>query len=188
MQQKVEILRIKSLSLVKLILSVIVFPFIYTLFSKIRFYLPWTEVPITLQTTGILFSPFIIGEYSILSVFVYLLIGSIGLPVFSGDSAGLNYFLLPTGGYLFGFLVASFFLSKFLKNQKNWNLKRIFFILVFVDIFFIFIPGSVWYGFVKKNFNILFLIKNCILPFIPGDFFKIYIPISLFSHFMKRND
>ena len=42
------------------------------------------------------------------SVFVYILLGAVGLPVFSAFSGGLGFLLGPTGGYIIGFLFTAF--------------------------------------------------------------------------------
>ena len=54
-----------------------------------------------------------------LSYVIFLLLGMVGLPVFSGFSGGLAKLAGPTGGYLIGFiftaLVTGFFINKFNK-------------------------------------------------------------------------
>lgn len=177
--------RTRSSSLIEKILLSFLFTGIYILSGKIRFYLPWTEVPITLQTTSVLFVPFFLGFFSLFSLFFYFFLGIIGFRVFSGDSSGFNYFIGPTGGYLIGFLFSTIILNKFLSKEENWNFKNMFFILLFIDIFFILLPGGIWYGFWRGDLNILLCLRNAVIPFIPGDFIKIIIPLSIFSHFAR---
>lgn len=79
--------------------------------------LPFTPVPITGQTFGVLFSAALLGfRRSLLTVGLYLLLGFVGLPVFAGWSSGLGKVatfsdgvlaLAPSGGYLLGFLLAA---------------------------------------------------------------------------------
>lgn len=65
-------------------------------------------VPITLQTFAIAFCGFFLGsKYAPITVIVYLMIGAVGLPVFSGFSAGAGVLFGPTGGFLWGFIVMS---------------------------------------------------------------------------------
>jgi len=67
--------------------------------------LPATPVPVVLQNMFILLAGFILGPWwGLASVVFYLLLGSMGLPVFSGGTGGLVKFAGPTGGYLFGFI------------------------------------------------------------------------------------
>ena len=62
-------------------------------------------VPITLQLFAIFFAlGFLGGKRGTLAVLVYLLLGAVGAPVFSGFGGGIGKLAGPTGGYLFGFL------------------------------------------------------------------------------------
>ena len=67
-------------------------------------------VPFTLQTFAVFSALLLLGTRNgILSITVYLLLGAVGVPVFSGFSGGLSHLVGPTGGYLIGFLVMGFF-------------------------------------------------------------------------------
>ena len=91
--------------------------------------IPAGPVPFTLQTlfvllTGLLLTP----AWAAGAVAAYLLLGSVGLPVFAAGSGGFGSLLGPTGGYLWGFLPAaasvSFirqFSARFLPNRAVWS-------------------------------------------------------------------
>src|SRR6185436_13838593 len=89
---------------------------IITLSAQVVIPLPFTPVPITGQTFGILFTSALLGfRRSLLTVGIYLALGLIGLPVFAGWQSGLEKIvsvvdgaivLGATGGYLIGFLFA----------------------------------------------------------------------------------
>ena len=67
---------------------------------------PLGDTPVTLQTFSIALSLWLLGgKRGSLSVLVYLLLGAVGLPVFSGFRGGLGALLGVTGGYILGFLV-----------------------------------------------------------------------------------
>lgn len=69
-----------------------------------------TGVPFTLQTLAVCLLSALFGwKLGLVTVGVYLLLGAVGLPVFAGFKAGLGALLGVTGGYLLGFLFASFF-------------------------------------------------------------------------------
>ncbi len=75
-------------------------------------------VPITLQTFGVALSAYILqSKKATISVAVYIAIGAIGLPVFSGMSGGLWKLIGLTGGFIFGFLFLAFIGGLF--SNKN---------------------------------------------------------------------
>ena len=81
--------------------------------------LPFTPVPITLQTLAVLLSGAVLGSYyGALSMIIYLIVGAIGLPVFAGGSSGIGVLLGPTGGYLLSYPIASFVIGKMLEKKK----------------------------------------------------------------------
>ena len=62
-------------------------------------------VPFTLQTFAIFFVLSLLGgKRGTIAILVYILLGAVGLPVFSGFNGGLGALLGTTGGYIFGFL------------------------------------------------------------------------------------
>ena len=73
------------------------------------FVIPVGPVPITLQVLLIAFSGLFLGpRTAVVAVLLYLLAGSVGLPIFAGGKAGLGVFFGPSGGYLVGFLFLAF--------------------------------------------------------------------------------
>ena len=67
--------------------------------------IPVSPVPISLGLLGVAFAVYMLGmKKGTLSVLIYLLLGLVGLPVFSGFSGGFAKLAGPTGGYLIGFL------------------------------------------------------------------------------------
>lgn len=67
--------------------------------------IPLSAIPVTLQTFAVAFIAVILGPVrSLIAVAVYLLMGLIGIPVFSSFNAGAAALLGPTGGYIIGFL------------------------------------------------------------------------------------
>lgn len=79
-----------------------------------RIPLPFTPVPITLQTLVVTASALAIGaRLSSLSMAIYLLLGLVGYPVFSGAEGGAHIVFGDTGGYLLGFVVAPWVVNRF---------------------------------------------------------------------------
>ena len=72
-------------------------------------HIPLGPVPIVLQNLFVLLAGLLLGSrWGAISIATYLLVGAIGLPVFSGAKGGIAHFMGPTGGYLVGFLIAAY--------------------------------------------------------------------------------
>lgn len=79
--------------------------------------IPLPLVPITGQTLAIGLVVTILGvKLGSLSVVLYILLGAVGLPVFSGFSGGLSSLVGPTGGYIVGFLPTAILMGLYLKK------------------------------------------------------------------------
>lgn len=84
------------------------FAAIMCIFSIMRIPLP-TPVPFTLQTFGVAITGALLGGYlGAIALIIYTLLGAIGLPVFSGMTGGVQVLAGPTGGFIFGFIIAAF--------------------------------------------------------------------------------
>lgn len=71
--------------------------------------IPLSPVPITLQVLFVLLAGLVLGSrWGGKSMLVYIILGIIGIPVFSGGSSGIGVILGPTGGYLIGFVPGAF--------------------------------------------------------------------------------
>lgn len=89
--------------------------------------LPFTPVPITLQTMLVLMSGAMLGPaYGSLAMIIYLVLGAIGLPVFAGGSSGLGVLVGPTGGYLFSYPFAAFLTGIIIKEKKLGKFLKYF--------------------------------------------------------------
>lgn len=80
-------------------------------------------VPFTLQTFAVLCTMGLLGgKRSVLAILLYLLLGAVGLPVFSGFRGGLGMLLGITGGYLVGFLASAlvYWLVTRLLGEAYW--------------------------------------------------------------------
>lgn len=86
--------------------------------------IPLPLVPITGQTLAIGLTATILGaKYGTLSVFIYLMMGAIGLPVFAQMSGGLGILFGPTGGFLFSFVPMAFLIG-FLLEKSEFTFKN----------------------------------------------------------------
>ena len=101
-KKPVKMKRVDTYSLVLIAL----FAAILSVLSILPIPIVFLGVPMTLQTFAVAFCGFLLGwKRGLASVGIYLLLGSIGVPVFSGMRGGVQQFLGPTGGFLYGFLL-----------------------------------------------------------------------------------
>ena len=97
--------------------------------------LPFTPVPITLQTLMVLLSGAMLGAYyGALAMVLYLTVGSIGLPVFAGGSSGVGALLGPTGGYLFSYPLAAFVIGKMIEKKSLGRFLKYFSFIVIISL------------------------------------------------------
>lgn len=130
-----------------------------------------TPVPFTLQTLGI-FTVCLMFDFttSLLSVTSYVVLGALGLPVFSGFRGGLGV----TGGYIIGFMLVPVILKFCKKNYLG----------MFVSLVAVYAVGTVWYSVVTDT-GILPALMTCVLPFVIPDVIKIYISKKLSERMRK---
>jgi biotin transport system substrate-specific component len=146
------------------------FALLTALGAFVRIPLPFSPVPITLQTFFVLLSGALLGgTLGPSSQLLYLLLGLAGLPIFTGAGSGLLYLCGPTSGYLFGFVLASLFIGRSIKNIPQ-NFISVFMLLFSADLILLSF-GTMWLRLVLGfSWPKLFLMG--FLPFIPGDIIK----------------
>ena len=91
--------------------------------AQISIHIPFSPVPITGQTIGVLLVGGILGSRKgLLSVAIYISEGALGLPVFAEMSAGLPVLLGPTGGYILSFIPAVLFIGYLTERNFTKNI------------------------------------------------------------------
>jgi biotin transport system substrate-specific component len=97
--------------------------FLLAIAAQVAIPLPFSPVPVTLQTLVVLLAGAVLGSrLGTLSVLAYLAQGAVGLPFFAKGSAGLAYLRGVTGGYLLGFIVVAYVVG--LLVERGWG-KRL---------------------------------------------------------------
>jgi biotin transport system substrate-specific component len=163
---------------------VLVFVILTILGAFVRMPLPFTPVPITLQTFFVLLSGAFLGSrLGVISQLSYALIGISGLPIFIGAGSGLFYLFGPTGGYIFGFILASFFIGRFIKYSQN-NLFSIFVLFCLGDLIILFC-GMIWLRLILGYPSIKLLFIG-FLPFVPADLLKALAASVLYLKIKSR--
>ncbi|MCL2116295.1 MAG: biotin transporter BioY [Methanobrevibacter sp.] len=151
------------------------------LLAQIVIPLPWTPVPITGQTFGVLISGLFLGKrFGVLSQVIYILGGILGIAWFGEMTSGLSVFLGSTFGYFIGFIFAAAFIGHFAeKYSQSRKFKKMSILLLIANFGCIYIPGliglGVWMYYTQGAFpDIMTLIMMGLAPFIIGDLFKIW--------------
>jgi biotin transport system substrate-specific component len=157
------------------------------LLAQVRFYLPWSPVPLTGQTFAVLLSAIVLGKWwGGISQSIYLGVGIAGVPWFAGMNGGFAYLAGPTGGYLIGFVLAAFFLGyfvdRYVKSRKYWTMFALMLIANFGIVFGL---GLVqlygWLSFTGVSIDVWGLLLMGLIPFIIGDTIKIAIAAGVAS-------
>jgi len=131
--------------------------------------LPFTPVPITLQTLLVLMSGAMLGAYyGALAMIIYLILGAIGLPVFAGGSSGFGALLGPSGGYLLSYPIAAFAIGWLIQKKsasrflKYFSFAVVMLLVVIVEADAIFKLGimKLWDGASKSYMPMVSLISQ----------------------------
>lgn len=134
--------------------------------------IPLQPVPVTLQTLFLYLAGSLLGgSLGALSQLIYLVLGVIGLPVFSGGKAGLGVFLGPTGGYLIGFVAGAFATGKIVRWRENPGLAWVVFAML-AGTAVVYALGVLQLVLVGR-LPVEKAAAVGVLPFLPGDALKI---------------
>lgn len=142
--------------------------------------IPISPVPVALQNLFVVLAGIILGPgLASTSIITYLVIGALGAPVFAGAKGGLAHFFGPTGGYLFGYLLAAP-LAAWIAGKKpiKTPLSPRLIIAVLSAFLIIYLPGLAR---LKALLNTDWpkTLAAGFLPFIIGDVFKALAVIAL---------
>ncbi len=141
----------------------------------VRVPLPFTPVPITLQTFFVLAAGIYLGgRDAAASQGLYLGLGAAGLPVFAGGS-GLAHLLGPTGGFLLAFPVAAWLVGGSLRPGDR--IGRALVVLISATVL-VFALGATWLALVM-DVGPGRAIALAVLPFLPGAALKIAAAAAL---------
>lgn len=139
--------------------------------------LPFSPVPISFTNLAIYFTIFILGtKLGTISYLIYLLLGAVGLPVFSGFSGGLGKLVGPTGGYLIGFILMAYICGIFIERYPTKEIKdRVMQVLgMILGTLVAYAFGTAWLAYMAKM-SLPAALMAGVIPFIPGDLAKIVI-------------
>lgn len=150
-----------------------------------------SAVPFTMQTFGVFLTVGVLGgKKGSLSILTYIILGLIGVPVFSGFTGGIGKLMGNTGGYIIGFLVSALVM---------WAVEAIFGRKKLVMLFSMILGLLVCYAFGTAWFMVLYarntgavgvwtVLTWCVIPYIIPDALKILLSFVLSSRLLKYID
>ena len=143
--------------------------------------LPFLAVPLTFQTFAVCLAGSVIGKWrGALATLVYITLGIVGLPVFSGFQGGVGIILGPLGGFILGFIPFAFFAGM---GKRKKPLIRFLFCGAGLIICHLF--GTLWYAFITgTQIGAAFLFAS--LPFIIKDLGSALLAVVLAGILEKR--
>ncbi len=143
---------------------------VVSLLAQLRVYLPFTPVPITGQTLGVLLVAAALGSRrGALSLAIYVGGGLLGLPVFVGGTYGIAHLAGPTGGYLLGFVVAAYAIGSLAERGQDRRWPGVL-IMFLAGEALIYLFGVLW---LIPYTGAQHALMAGLLPFIPGEIVKI---------------
>ena len=131
-------------------------------------------IPLSLATFVVYMAGAVLGaKRGTLAVAVYLLLGLVGLPVFSGFTGGLQKLIGVTGGYLVGYLPCALITGLAVDPDSPevgpcWRLPA----FMALGTVVLYIIGTAWFMIQTKN-SLAASMGMCVVPFLPGDAAKI---------------
>ena len=139
-------------------------------------------VPFTLQTFAVFLTAGLLGgKRGTITVIVYILLGAIGVPVFSGFTGGIGHLLGPTGGYIIGFIFSALVMW-FAENRFGKSLKVLAASMV-IGLIVCYAFGTAWFMAVYTKetgeIGLMTALGWCVFPYIIPDAVKIALAVIL---------
>jgi biotin transport system substrate-specific component len=148
------------------------FSLLIALSAQVAIPLPFTPVPVTLQTFAVILTGCLLGSgRGALAALAYVAEGSAGLPFFSGGTAGLSHLLGPTGGYLVGCVAAAFVAGLLVEGGFARRWAGLLVSLIAADLA-VFLPGVIWLSAFTGADKAIAL---GFFPFVAGDALKVAV-------------
>ena len=166
----------KSAEIARDLLLAALFSLVTALSAQIAIPLPFSPVPLTGQTFGVLLTGALLGpRLGALAIALYLVEGGLGLPFFAGGTFGPARFAGPTGGYLVAFPLAAALVGGL--ATRGWDRRPLtLFFAMLLGSLVIFALGAAWLAHFVGASRALTL---GVVPFLPGDVVKALLAAGL---------
>ncbi len=153
------------------------------IFAALMAVCAWISIPVldvayTMQTFAVFLTLGLLGgKWGTVSILIYLLLGSVGLPVFSGFQGGFGTLLGVTGGYIWGFLGAGLVYWVFEKLCKPFG--------IVAGMLCCYLCGSIWFSVYGGNAGFLAAVVKCVVPYLIPDAVKLTLAYILSRRIAK---
>ena len=160
------------------------FTAILCILGPIAIVMPFSPVPISFGTLGVLLACLILGKKNgLLCTVLYLFIGFAGLPVFTGFSGGVGKLLGPTGGYMIGYLFLALIGGLLAERWKKPLLLQGF--GLFIGMLFCYLFGTLWLAY-QAHMSLEAALWAGVIPYVPFDVGKIAAALILGRSITRR--
>lgn len=148
--------------------------------------IPFSPVPISFTNLVLYISVFILGyKMATVSYLVYLLLGFVGLPVFSGFTGGVAKLAGPTGGYLVGFIFMTIIAGLFVEKCHGKYRYALYLLGMVLGTAVCYAFGTIW---LAKMMDLTFAqgLAAGVIPYLPGDAVKMIAALIVGPTLQKR--
>ena len=146
--------------------------------------IPIGAVPISLMVLVMLLSVYLLGwKLGTLSMLLYLAIGAVGLPVFSGYQGGLAKLAGPTGGYILGYVPMAIIAGLFIEKSGAKIVWSVLGMVLAVAVLYAF--GTAWFV-LQMQCTVGYALTICVLPFLAFDAAKIAVALVVGGLLRRR--
>ena len=150
-------------------------------------------IPISLATSIIYLAACCLGaKHGTISVIIYILLGAVGMPVFTNYGAGLQKIVGPTGGFIIGYIPLVYITGLFADYAKSGKIKKVLsenisvILGMILGTLLLYTCGLIWFIYLTES-SLSTSLALCVYPFIPGDIAKMVFTMVIFSHIRTRN-
>lgn len=141
----------------------------------------FSSVPFTLALLGVMLTAIVLSPFeAFCSTTVYVLMGAIGLPVFSGAGAGMGVLFGATGGYIWSYPVLALIISllRCIKTKNKVKEYLLAFSGCIIGTLICYFLGTLQYMYVCDT-TVYTAVITCIVPFIAVDIIKIIVAVVI---------
>lgn len=143
--------------------------------------LPLGSIPFTLQTLAVFLSAALLGfKRAFVVNLIYIMLGAVGLPVFSGFSGGFGVLLGATGGYILGLLLITAVVG-IVRDRLGFKIKQLI-LSMLVGLLLCYTFGALWFACVyNSSSGIGSVLLTTVVPFVLPDVFKAVVAVAVAS-------